>query len=584
MDSRQEILLQHSAAVQALHGDTSPLAVIGTELATLAASLDARFVSAGTALASAYDIVERLVSSLEGVTNAMNRQSAMTAIETMRLTADRLTGLPVAQRRRQHGLDMIQASSGELFQHLKQIRRTLSFLHVCGHNIKVAAAGAEGFASFADHMFAKLEQAERQVDEFETEISQLGHSIGKMAAADRLLVHECSAVIPRVPQKLAADALALQQLQDSSATLAEQIAALARDIRGKVAAALGALQIGDITRQRLEHISESIALLGAHIEASGDGPATGRYLVGHVTALVSAQAADTVADFLRESGTLSGSLRGIAPDAVRLAEMRQTGGGGGEIQRVLQRLEQDTNEIAKVTRQLCAAEADSAKLGHATSRAADSLIGRLKAVNRIQRDVEQMAWNTALQCRGLGADGRGLAVISQEIQSFSRRLAGIWEMVSHSFDRIDSAARTIGDAAPATDDMLLQALEAIRAGSAGMEESLSGVDQDALQIGAMLRDTTDDIGCEAEIGPALMQAAEGLANLARAVEIPPGEEAAEPAQQSLAALMEQIAARYTMAREREIHRTLAPAGANDDVPAQADAAIEDDDLFDDGLF
>lgn len=579
----------YSAAVAAVHGDTSPLAGIGTDLAALAASLDARFVSAGTALASAYDIVERLVASLEGVTSAMNRQAATAAIETMRLTADRLTGLPMEQSRRQHSLDAIRGSSGELFQHLKQIRRTLSFLHICGLNIKVAAAGADGFASFADHMVAKLEQAERQVDEFETEIIQLGKSIGEMAAADRLLGRECAAVIPRVPQKLAADALTLQGLQDSSAALAEQIAGLARDIRSKVAVALGALQIGDITRQRLEHISESIALLEAHIEAAAEEPATGRYLVDRVTALVAAQAADTVADFLRETGTLTGSLRGIAPDAARLAEMRERGGGGGDIQQVLQRLEQDIGEVASVTQQLCAAEADSAKLGHATSRAADSLLGRLKAVNRIQKDVEQMAWNTALQCRGLGADGRGLAVISEEIQSFSHRLAGIWQMVSQSFDRIDSAARTIGDAqagdaAPDTNGMLLQSLEAIRSGSTRMAESLSGVDQEAMQIGAMLRDTSDGIGCEAEIGPALTSAVEGLARLADAAEARADTDMAEPARQSLSALMEQIAARYTMAREREIHRMFGPAGANDDAPEPADPAAGDDDLFDDGLF
>lgn len=580
--------MQVSTAVCAVSGDTSPLGVIGTELAGLAASLDARFVSAGTALASAYEIAERLVSSLEGVTNAMNRQATMTAIETMRLTADRLTGLPMEQARRQRSLDAIQDSSGELFQHLKQIRRTLSFLHICGLNIKVAAAGADGFASFADHMVAKLEQAERQVDEFEAEIAQLGQGIRDMAVADTLLGRECAAVIPRVPQKLAADALTLQELQGSSAALAEQIAELARDIRGKVAVALGALQIGDITRQRLEHISESIALLDGHVAASGDAPATGRYLVDHVTALAAAQAADTVADFLREAETLAGSLSGIAPDAARLAEMRQGGGSGGDIQQVLQRLEQDIGGVANVTRQLCAAEADSAKLGHATSRAADSLLDRLKAVNRIQKDVEQMAWNTALQCRGLGADGRGLAVISEEIQSFSRRLAGIWEMVSQSFDRIDSAARTIGDAqtgeaVPDTNAMLLQSLQAIKDGGIRMAESLSGVDQDALQIGAMLHDTTGDIGGDAEIGAALTRAVQGLADLARAVENQPEAEMAEPAQQALSALMDEIAARYTMAREREIHRTFRPAGANDDLPEPA-AAEDDDDLFDDGLF
>jgi len=580
--------VQVSTAVCAVSGDTSPLGVIGTELAGLAASLDARFVSAGTALASAYEIAERLVSSLEGVTNAMNRQATMTAIETMRLTADRLTGLPMEQARRQRSLDAIQDSSGELFQHLKQIRRTLSFLNICGLNIKVAAAGADGFASFADHMVAKLEQAERQVDEFEAEISQLEQGIRDMAAADTLLGRECAAVIPRVPQKLAADALTLQELQGSSAALAEQIAELARDIRGKVAVALGALQIGDITRQRLEHISESVALLDAHVAAAGEDAATGRHLVDHVTALAAAQAADTVADFLRESQTLAGSLQGIAPDAARLAEMRQGGGSGGDIQQVLQRLEQDIGGVANVTRQLCAAEADSAKLGHATSRAADSLLDRLKAVNRIQKDVEQMAWNTALQCRGLGADGRGLAVISEEIQSFSRRLAGIWEMVSHSFDRIDSAARTIGDAqtgeaVPDTNAMLFQSLQAIKDGGVRMAESLSGVDQGAMRIGAMLHDTTGDIGGDADIGPALARAVEGLADLARAVEIQPEAEMTEPAQQALSALMEQIAARYTMAREREIHRTFRPGGANDDLPEPA-VAGDDDDLFDDGLF
>lgn len=580
----------YSAAVQAAHGDTSPLAGIGTDLAALAASLDARFVNAGTALASAYEIVERLVSSLEGVTSAMNRQAAMTAIETMRQAADRLTGLPMEQSRRQHSLDAIRGSSDELFQHLKQIRRTLSFLNICGLNIKVAAAGADGFASFADHMVAKLAQAERQVDEFETEISQLGQNIGAMAAADRLLGRECAAVIPRVPQKLAADAQTLQQLQDSSAALAEQIANLARDIRGKVAVALGALQIGDITRQRLEHVSESIALLEAHVAAADAEPGTVRYLADQVTALVAAQAADAVADFLRETGTLTGSLRGIAPDAARLAEMRQGGGSSGDIQQVLQRLEQDIGEVASVTQQLCTAEADSAKLGHATSRAADSLLDRLKAVNRIQKDVEQMAWNTALQCRGLGADGRGLAVISEEIQSFSRRLAGIWEMVSHSFDRIDTAARTIGaaqtgDAVPDTNGMLLQSLEAIRGGSTRMAESLSGVDQEAMQIGAMLRDTSDDIGCEAEIGPALTRAAEGLASLAGAVEVRAEAEIGDAARQSLAALMAQIAARYTMAREREIHRMFLPDGAGAEGAAEmADTSADDDDLFDDGLF
>jgi len=575
--------VQFAAAATA--DDIPSLASVGTAMGGLAAGLDARFVQAGTALASAYESVERLVSSLEGVTGAMNRQATMTAIDRMRLTADRLTRLPAEQSRRQLSLEAIKGASDELFQHLKQIRRTLSFLHICGLNIKVAAAGADGFAEFADHMFAKLEQAEGQVDEFEAEIAGLGQSIDAMARADRLLVGECAAVIPRVPQKLAADAQALQRLQDDSAELAGQIAALARDIRAKVAVALGALQIGDITRQRLEHIAEAVDVLAGHVaECEDEGAA--RQAIDLVTALLAAQAADTVEDFHRETDRLTDSLRGIAPDAERLADMQQGGedGRGGDIQRLLHRLEQDIGEIASVTRQLCAAEADSAKLGQATSDAAESLFDRLKAVNRIQKDVEQMAWNTALQCRGLGADGRGLAVISEEIQTFSRHLAGVWALVSHSFDRIDVASRAIetprtADAQDGPDigDMLMQSLDAIRGGSARMVESLSGVDREAMQIGTMLRDTTDGIGYETGIGPALSVAAEQLASLAEATD-GASEDGLPP---SVATVMADIAARYTMGRERDIHRAFVP-GAEEQANEQA--AVEEDDLFDDGLF
>ena len=575
--------MQFAAAATA--DDIPSLASVGTAMGGLAAGLDARFVQAGTALASAYESVERLVSSLEGVTGAMNRQATMTAIDRMRLTADRLTRLPAEQSRRQLSLEAIKGASDELFQHLKQIRRTLSFLHICGLNIKVAAAGADGFAEFADHMFAKLEQAEGQVDEFEAEIAGLGQSIDAMASADRLLVGECAAVIPRVPQKLAADAQALQRLQDDSAELAGQIAALARDIRAKVAVALGALQIGDITRQRLEHIAEAVDVLAGHVaECEDEGAA--RQAIDLVTALLAAQAADTVEDFHRETDRLTDSLRGIAPDAERLADMQQGGedGRGGDIQRLLHRLEQDIGEIASVTRQLCAAEADSAKLGQATSDAAESLFDRLKAVNRIQKDVEQMAWNTALQCRGLGADGRGLAVISEEIQTFSRHLAGVWALVSHSFDRIDVASRAIetprtADAQDGPDigDMLMQSLDAIRGGSARMVESLSGVDREAMQIGTMLRDTTDGIGYETGIGPALSVAAEQLASLAEATD-GASEDGLPP---SVATVMADIAARYTMGRERDIHRAFVP-GAEEQANEQA--AVEEDDLFDDGLF
>jgi hypothetical protein len=125
--------------------------------------------------------------------------------------------------------------------------------------------------------------------------------------------------------------------------------------------------------------------------------------------------------------------------------------------------------------------------------------------------------------------------------------------------------------------MLMQSLDAIRGGSARMVESLSGVDREAMQIGTMLRDTTDGIGYETGIGPALSVAAEQLASLAEATD-GASEDGLPP---SVATVMAAIAARYTMGRERDIHRAFVP-GAEEQANEQA--AVEEDDLFDDGLF
>lgn len=583
----------HSSAMtnggeSALHSLTD----IGSTFGRLASGLDARFVRAGTALSTAYEIVERLLTSLEGVTNALNRQAADAAIDTMRSTADRLTRLPMEQDLRQRSLVSIQTSSRELGKHLNQIRRTLDFLRICGLNIKVTAAGAEGFANFADHMLERLDQAERQVDEFDTEIQQLAQGINGLAKADRLLAAECTTVIPKVPQQLAANVIALQQHQADTAAIAEQTAAIARDIRSKVAVALGALQIGDITRQRLEHVSESADLLAAVLDEQADGHAdTLRPVRDHVVALLAAQAADAVGDFLREARTLTDSLRGIGPDADRLIAMRHEGAAGDE-SHVLERLEQDIGEIESVTQRLRTADADSARFGRATSESAESLAQRLKAVRRIQLEVEQMAWNTALRCRDMGADGRGLAVLSAEIQNFSHGLAAIWTLVSATFDDIDAAASTIrvqlADAADTdTDATLMQSLDAIRSGNAHMVDSLSGIDREASEVADILHHSTGDVDCEAGIGAELLEAVDGLSTLAAsAVQETEGPEMPEDAAALLGDLLGRIAARYTMAREREIHRAFAvSAGALNEVPELTGGATDDDDgLFDDGLF
>lgn len=573
--------------------DEVSLGEVQATISTLASGLDARFVEAGTALATVFDIIEQLVGSLEGVTNAMDRDAAVAAVENMRATADRLIHLPELQESRQKDLVAVRQSSRDLGQHIEQVRRTLSFLRICGMNIKIAAAGAVEFAGFTENMFERLDQGESQLSGFEQELGELAGRIEGMAEAETLLAAECAKVIPKVPMKLAEDARALQKHQVELAELAARIAQVAREIRAKVATALGALQIGDITRQRLEHVADGILLLTAHLEAHGEAEdaAATEALRGHVLALLAAQTNDTIEDFQREARLLAESLRGVAPDASRLLALRGAHHGDEDGQTFLHVLEQGIAEVESVTGQLRAADDYSDRLSAATSETAESLARRLKAVRNVQIDVEQMAWNTGLRCRRMGDDGKGLEVIAKEIRVFANNLEAVSAKITGTFEQLSAAAgsmRERSDEGAGADAgrALSESLAAIRAGGRRMAESLARLDGDAATVVQMLRETTGKVDCEGEVGDALAEAADRLAGFVHF-----GEGLPDSAVAPLRGLLDTIFRSYTMAREREVHRQFALPGdeAAEAAPAEgageaSASAISDDDLFDDTLF
>lgn len=554
------------------------LATIEATISQIASNLDARFVSAGEALAQAYGIVERLVSALEGVTNALGRDAAEAAVDNMRATADRLERLPAVQAARQSGLESIAAGARPLAHHITQVKRTLDFLRICGLNIKVAAAGRNGFADFADTMNVRLDVGEAEIGGIGIEIEQLTASIPALIEVDRQLATECAKVIPHVPRKLAADAEALQRHQAADAARAKRIAAVAREIHGKVATAIGAMQIGDITRQRLEHVASGIQALIAYRDSAD--PAVAVPVSGHMIALFAAQASDTIEAFSSESQRLAESLRGIAPSAAQLLEIKAEGDREptGDNSVFLGALEKSVADVAQVTARLREADARAQALGGSTSDSAERLAKRLRVVHRVNHDVHLMAWNTDLRCHRLGDEGKALAMVASEIRGFATSLATISAAIRTSVESLVNAVTALrdpeaeqgGDAAEA----LTESLACIRDGAQRMREGMAGLSDDAAAVTRILETSTSNVDCDAAFGDSLRSVVLQLKLFGT-----PCDALEEAVETPLAELLDGMARSYTMAREREIHQRFALPGT----AAAAQTVVGDDD-DDDGLF
>jgi hypothetical protein len=559
------------------------LPAIEASISRVAAGLDARFVTAGEALGQAHIIVEQLVAELEAVINALGHDAAEAAIGNMKATAERLERLPQVQAARREGLERIAKGAQPLRHQIGQVMRTLDFLRICGLNIRVAAAGQNGFSAFADTMSERLDLGEREIAGIGEDIEQLIASIPALLDVDRQLGEECARVIPQVPRKLAADAAALQRHQVEDAGRAARIADVARDIRAKVGGAIGAMQIGDITRQRLEHIAAGLrAVIDLRQQGDLADPAPVLLASGHVLAMLAAQAADTIADFHRDSLRLAENLTGIAPSTAALLEIRAEGARtrtGDDKAAFLAALEQSVSDVRAVTTKLRDADARAQHLGASTSEGAERLAARLRIVHRVNEDVHLMAWNTDLRCHRLGDEGKALAMVASEIRGFATNLANVSSGIRASVETLVAAVSALRDpdAESGVDPAaaLAASLACIHDGAVRMREGMEGLDAHAASVTGIIDRTSRTIDCETEYGALLRQAAEQLALLGAPCEAPD-----EPTATVLTPLLDQLARAYTMASERNIHQRFAIVSTDGFPPLPAEESGEDED----GLF
>ncbi|MBP2511909.1 hypothetical protein [Sphingomonas sp. PvP018] len=575
--------VEHKAVESDRDGDEMPAwSVLATELESVASGLDQRFVDAGRSLERAYDTVGNLIGSLESVTNALDRDAADRAVATMQANADQLASLPARQKTRQHSLDILQQASGTVQTEIGRVDRTLDLLKICGQYLKVAAAGAHGFAEFADAMVAELDVSEREIHEISKEVGQLASTVPCVVDVNRVLASECARLCPHVPDKLAADAIGLQQNQIEAARRAETIATIARDIRSKLSAAHGALQIGDITRQRLEHVAQACSLLGTAVDdlnRAGD-PAAASALEGQVMAMLAAQVADAAADLQKESRLLGGNFRAIATRVATMVAPHESSG----VERTsdgafLQLLEQSVADVDAVTAQLRDADMRSTQLGSEASATVRRLGDRLTTIHRVTSGVRIMAWNSDLRSFRMGREGDGLARIATEIRCAVNTLEAVSASIASAFEQLSDAADAIGsppDGDEATAGSLPEALAVIRAGALLTRKGMSGLDRDAGAIHDIVAAMTSTLDCETAFAEPLARINAKLDALAM-----PLVEASQSISTTGEQLFHAINALYTMARERQVHARFSPS---QDQPEAEVAAMSEETDDCDGLF
>jgi len=564
---------------------------MANRLESVCALIEARFLDASEVLSDAVDGIALLVAALDALTNAPSPATITATTEQLAFAAAKLSAMPAEQAARRAAIRKLEGRRAAFSAGVEDMRRSLAYMRAFTTSIKITARGIASadpeFHIFAQETSLRVEAGRQDVDALENDLFRLRDELLMAAPRAEALARDSAAMIPAVPNQLLASAAIMAEHRSQIVAAAAEAGKLAREVRKKVARILGALQIGDSTRQRVEHIQAGVKILD-DIDA-GAAPEEAVCIRAVLCALLSAQMDSTLADFSNDVAEISAGLEGLAHDAAALLGLRELAYSktNGESDGLLRALELRVAAAAGLAAEIEQADALARDTGRQAASVAQTLSERLGAVQTMKSDVLYMALNTALKSARLGEDGRPLSIIASELRAHARHLeatATASEAVLKTLN--ETAAELSRDHGGARDSGAGAALEAAiasikRAGEATEQEiaTLAAQGEAVMQILTQSRQRLD---FEKEIGGMLGHVARDLAR--QAAQAAGAAKFGADIQAPLAVHFAKLAATYTMVKEREIQAAIAAKWgialpAPPARPAAAQTEIFEDEVF-----
>lgn len=520
------------------------------------AALETRFLAAGDLLALAVERIGALAATLDALTSALSPASAAETERMLARAAAQLSALPGKQQDRHATLGRLARQQTLLAESIGDMRRSLAYMRAFIVSIKITAGGiAEAdaeFAVFSQEMFLRVEAGRAEVDALEHGLVKLKQELSAASRNAQSIEQHSAAMIPQVGAQLLESAAVMAKHHARIASAAASAASLARDIRKKISRILSALQIGDITRQRIEHIQFGLALPADPGLSPHDQAALDTLLFD----LLTAQLGQTFSAYSAETAEIAGGLAGLARDAESLLGLRdlaygtEDGASGGALHALEQRIE----AAIGLVREIEDADTLAQNTGKAAAAAAQSLSTRLNAVQTIKTDVLYMALNTSLKSAHMGDAGRPLSAIATELRSQSAALEAIANSCASALKTLagEAAALEQGDARDSAGEALLAAADRLREADASTERGVAALAEQGESVQTLLTRDAGQLDFETGIGSLLEQAATTLENLAAAAA-----PCTEAIRAPLQAMLAKLRATYTMAQERDTQTSFA---------------------------
>lgn len=562
---------------------------ISNTLEAARTQVEKRFLDGGAVLLSVMEVLNRLLTSLDQLTGALDNNDGGDAGAELRATVVSLSEAPALEERRQGDLAVLANAASRLRIHVSDMQETMRYLRTFAVTAKITGAGMAEFAGFAEEILERIHSGTKEVNDFAVQLDMLEKDVKTALAFGANLSRSYADTVPAVAQALQGDARKIAEHRKALAAIAQEAGTIAKDVQNKVATTLSALQIGDITRQRIEHVQSALAFLDEFLAADENRTLSTRTrdrirnVIHHLTA---AQMNDMCGDFERESQNVVKTIASFSYDTQEILRLRDSMGGGHDNSdgNSIRALEESVSAAHAIVKHVEEARQQADRISQSTLGTAGRLLQAVENIRAVKTDINYMALNTNLRCSRMGEEGRSINVVTAELRIFAAKLDESADSLVTGLAELEKAAGHIAPVqeadAKGLDERLSFAIDNIRSAANTTEEELAVLSEHGREVASKIGLSISKLDFQHDLGDVLAGCADALNDLA-------GPDIADISDlaDALGPLGQRIFKLYTMVQERNIHRAILAAGEESVAPAAEPAKSNDDeDLFADALF
>jgi hypothetical protein len=457
------------------------------------------------------------------------------------------------------GLDHLVALNKAIAIRIENLSSNIRTIAALVFNVKIEAASfagtADNMSDFVDGLQFLATKAQSAVGRYQSTHIKLYELLQNTSKAQLGFQNSHQERLLSVAADIT-DSLEVieRRRREMTAALAD-IGTQSQQIGMHIGQGVVALQIGDSTRQRIEHAHAALHLAAGLLD--GAEPSTSLVAAG-ICQLQSLQINAALSDFTKEMSTIEALLRGLASDSGTLASRGRALFGAGDTgaDSFLEELERKLKAVNALVEESRHARAIVDQATSAVGVTMTDMETQTASLSEIVVDMTMLGMNAVLKSTRLGQRGLGLNVIAQELRSYAVEIVRGIKTLKPAIDEVMTFVGEISKAGESRNaghmmklgGRMTAAIGIFKSSGTQMSEALMRLQRESDCVGQVIDEAARQLGGDNDISETLLEVVTSINYLAVQIADPN-----EIGGQSAAEIDRLLRASYTMACERDIH-------------------------------